>query len=72
LCSIEKKVNLCKNSQDMNLVANPIDHGAWPLYTELTKLPPFDGPFESLTEEELAFFDNPHPGYPQAYDKAVD
>ncbi|XP_009607153.1 NAC domain containing protein 50-like [Nicotiana tabacum] len=73
LCSVERKVNLCKHSQDIpsEISSSALRYGGWPLYTELTKLPPLiDGPFESLTEEELAFFDNPDPGYPQAYEKA--
>ncbi|XP_009772253.1 NAC domain-containing protein 78-like [Nicotiana tabacum] len=68
LCSIEKKVNLCKNSQDISSSSSATIYCGWSLYTELTKLPPFDGPFESLTEEELAFFDNPDPGYSHAYE----
>ncbi|XP_059308470.1 uncharacterized protein LOC132059743 isoform X1 [Lycium ferocissimum] len=40
-------------------------YGGWPFRTPETRLPPFDGPFESLTEEELAFFDNPDPDYPR-------
>ncbi|KAK4370996.1 hypothetical protein RND71_010471 [Anisodus tanguticus] len=42
-------------------------YDGWPLYTA-ERLPPFDGPFESLMEEELAFFDKPDPEYPQAYE----
>ncbi|XP_009607149.1 uncharacterized protein [Nicotiana tomentosiformis] len=43
-------------------------YDGWPLHTAETRLPPFDGPFESLTEEELAFFDKPDPGYPEAFE----
>ncbi|KAJ8564636.1 hypothetical protein K7X08_001096 [Anisodus acutangulus] len=66
-----------------NVVANHLDYAPssssaaaevapiyaeWPLYPAITALPPLDGPFESLTEEELAFCDEPDPGYPQAYE----
>ncbi|KAJ8528533.1 hypothetical protein K7X08_022225 [Anisodus acutangulus] len=40
--------------------------GEWPLYPAFTELSPFDVPFGSLTEDELAFFNMPDPGYPQA------
>ncbi|KAM3270285.1 putative protein isoform X2 [Capsicum chacoense] len=43
-------------------------YDGWLLYTT-ERLSPFNGPFESLTEEELAFFDKPDPEYPQAYEK---
>lgn len=39
-----------------------------PLYTA-QRLPPLDGPFEFLTEQELDFFAKPDPEYPQAYEK---
>lgn len=81
VCSITRKVSLCKNSQSIpsnieNVVSNRLDCvPSWskcdegPLCNaEILLLPPLDGPFESLTEEDLAFFDKPDPGYPQAYE----
>ncbi|MCD9646816.1 hypothetical protein HAX54_036999 [Datura stramonium] len=79
LCSITRKVSLCKKSRDIpskieNVVSNHLDYvpnsgySTWPLYTAETRLPPLDGPFQSLTEEELAFFDKPDPGYPQPFE----
>lgn len=40
-------------------------HGGWPFCTA-KRLPPLDGPFQSLTEQELVFFDKPGPEYSQA------
>ncbi|XP_060177759.1 NAC domain-containing protein 1-like [Lycium barbarum] len=75
LCSITRKVSLGKNSQDIPVIENVVikeslteEEFPWPLYPGLTELPPLDGPFESLTEEDLIFFDKPDPEYPQAYE----
>ncbi|XP_059298585.1 uncharacterized protein LOC132051498 isoform X1 [Lycium ferocissimum] len=38
--------------------------GEWPLYPDLTELPPYDESFESLTAEVLTFFNQPDPEYP--------
>ncbi|KAK6791379.1 hypothetical protein RDI58_010460 [Solanum bulbocastanum] len=79
--SITKKViNLCNNCQNIplkieNVAPNRLDYvpnssiceEGTLLDPEIQLLPPLNGPFESLTEEELAFFDKPDPGYPQAY-----
>ncbi|XP_059310164.1 NAC domain-containing protein 1-like [Lycium ferocissimum] len=73
VCSIMRKVSLGKISQDIqskdeNVVIKESlaeEEFPWPLHPELTELPPLDGPFESLTEEDMAFFDKPDPGHPQ-------
>ncbi|KAM3285355.1 NAC domain-containing protein 2-like [Capsicum chacoense] len=41
----------------------------WPYHdaAEIRSLPPLDGPFRSLNQEDLALFEKPDPGYPQAY-----
>ncbi|WMV24542.1 hypothetical protein MTR67_017927 [Solanum verrucosum] len=76
----KKVISLCNNSQNIpskieNVAPNRLDcvpnssicEEGTLLDPETQLLPPLDGPFELLTEEELAFFDKPDPGYPQAY-----
>ncbi|XP_055802374.1 uncharacterized protein LOC129871479 [Solanum dulcamara] len=81
VCSIMKKVSLCKNSQDIptnieNIVSNCIDcvpnsstdDKRWLYAAKIWLLQPLDEPFKSLKDEDLAFCDKPDPGYPQAYE----